>query len=1355
MINGFYSKFIRSLTPEWRSKADAIQESIGITNVTIDGLRGNLKTYESTILYPSLGEQKKKGIALKATSSQEPAMEESSDEDNEFGLVIKKFHKFMRKEYERKGKKHVEPPKCYGCGEVGHIKPKCPNAKNEKEKKPFKKHRAYISWGGDSGEESSEGEENESANLCLMAHEEPPEEAYRVFNKRTLTVEESPHVVFAENDARLARKVSCDDLVDSLENIYLNDDDEVDNSKESQDEEVEPLVNEEQPQEEETPIPRAWRTSKNHPLDKVIGDINRKHMAQLMSMFQPMPPPQPQPRIVTFKTLKDNGAEEFRGDKMGEPQIALDWLEQMDRDRFDRAFTKEYVPIRYREERRDEFVALKQEGMSLPELRQKFDYLSQYATSLVSTPEDRLNEFVKKLRPDFRPYAALITTTDFNAAYDLIVKTEKSLDNLQATKKEDRSTKDSRPAASTGPSGKSFGFGGRRCPLSVHGKQFPADLIELPHKEFDIILGMDWLTEHRAVVDCSFRTVRLRAEDSSDVSLSGEEIRTVCDFSDVFPEDLPGLPLPREVEFSINLIPDSLENIYLNDDDEVENSKESQDEEVEPLINEEQPQEEETPIPRAWRTSQNHPLDKVIGDINRKDEDGSLISNVNGVEIYLNEENIQFLTGLCRDGQDLRLYVGEEGARFNETALLEEVGIRNFIPTPQQRRPTIASMSPVFRFIFYILTRILKPRKFNHTTLSQEDTKTIHVMIHNANINWCKFVMTHMFNATFDNQPLPYALLVMAILDEFHIKTDVGPKCKGTKHWEIDESSFHPRTDEATFPQPRPRCQPRATASTAAASTNPFLAKQMAALTTTLSRIDTNVSQTAQNVNILSRELHGKPLMPNSSMTHTLQILTESLPNYPMPKLIKVVNMEVEYWKQKSNIKWLDKGDANSKLFQAYAKGKRKKLSIKHIMTSGGRGTSSPNEIKEETIQHFQNLYTSNHTPSHSTITNLIPNVISMEDNIMLSAIPNMNEVKNVVWELNGDSASGPDGFNGNFFKTSRETIKNDVLIASQEFFLGRPIPCAYGSTYLTLIPKCLNPKRFDDYHPISLSTFMSKINTKILSNRLNILLHKLIPPEQAAFQKGRSIDDHILVAQEAIHINDKKVCGGNTIFKIDMAKAFDKMKWSFIEGILNAFGFSDQSINLLMANLKGTNISILINGEPYGFLKMSRKVKQGDPLSPLLYIITGEGLSRLLNHYADTNHLQRFNVGSVRFPSHLIYADDLMIFTKGDTRNLLKLKNILGEYLQASGQEINFSKSRFYTSRKTHSSQIQNMEKALGNGLDPGLEGVLTLFSFFFPLSPSSFFLLLPSFLVFLLFSPFFCFWKHAKFHSSKPSLF
>ncbi|VFQ93042.1 unnamed protein product [Cuscuta campestris] len=241
-------KILRSLTPEWRSKADAIYESIGVSNVTIDGLRGNLKTYESTILTPSLDEQKKKGIALKATK--ETVEEVSSDDDNEFGLVIKKFHKFMKKEFERKGRKHDGPLKCYGCGEIGHIKPRCPKGKISKDKPGFKKQRAYISWDGNSGDESTDQEEEEAANLY---------------------------------NPRLARKDICDDLADSLDRIHVEDDEEntgiyTDTQPQSgeipqatnqgEEENQEEGEEQEEHEEEATELPIAWKANKKHPLDQ-------------------------------------------------------------------------------------------------------------------------------------------------------------------------------------------------------------------------------------------------------------------------------------------------------------------------------------------------------------------------------------------------------------------------------------------------------------------------------------------------------------------------------------------------------------------------------------------------------------------------------------------------------------------------------------------------------------------------------------------------------------------------------------------------------------------------------------------------------------------------------------------------------------------------------------------------------------------------------------------------------------------------------------------------------------------------------------------------------------------------------
>ena len=292
--------------------------------------------------------------------------------------------------------------------------------------------------------------------------------------------------------------------------------------------------------------------------------------------------------------------------------------------------------------------------------------------------------------------------------------------------------------------------------------------------------------------------------------------------------------------------------------------------------------------------------------------------------------------------------------------------------------------------------------------------------------------------------------------------------------------------------------------------------------------------------------------------------------------------------------------------------------------------------------------------------------------------------MRQAVFELDGQSAAGCDGFSGNFYKRCWDIIAQDVLQAAREFMCGVPIPKGIASTLILLLPKKEAPHSFADFRPISLCNFINKVFTKILSNRLKVVLPTIISLEQSGFVSGRDIADNILLAQELVNSIDKKARGHNVIFKLDMMKAFDRVSWDFLSRLLLQFGFHSHFVSLIMNNLTSAWFSILVNGRPHGFFQAKQGLKQGDPLSPFLFILVSEALSRGVNNLALQRKLQPFALGRhCPTVSHLAFADDIVIFTRGDKRSVQSLMGFLELYQHGSGQRVNKDKSFYIVSPK------------------------------------------------------------------------
>nr|GEV99269.1 putative RNA-directed DNA polymerase, eukaryota, reverse transcriptase zinc-binding domain protein [Tanacetum cinerariifolium] len=326
---------------------------------------------------------------------------------------------------------------------------------------------------------------------------------------------------------------------------------------------------------------------------------------------------------------------------------------------------------------------------------------------------------------------------------------------------------------------------------------------------------------------------------------------------------------------------------------------------------------------------------------------------------------------------------------------------------------------------------------------------------------------------------------------------------------------------------------------------------------------------------------------------------------------------------QKAKIRWDIEGDENSKYFHAIINKKRANLLVKGVMVDN-EWIVDPDIVKQAFKDHFTDRF-QDPGLSKGSVNFIFPNRLN-SDQVSDLEIPIISdEIRTTVWGCGVDKSPGPDGFTFEFFRKFWTVIGLDFCIAVKWFFDHEGFTVGCNSSFVTLIPKVLDPKMVSDFRLISLIGSIYKVVTKILASRLSLVISSLISDVQSAFLPNRQILDGPFIINEVLSrckIKKHKAM----IFKVDFAKAYDSVRWDFLDEVLSSFGFGP---------------------------KWRSGLKQGDPLAPFLFLLIMETLHLSFSRAEQAGIFSGYKINPSVSLSHLFYADDAVFIGDWSNDNL------------------------------------------------------------------------------------------------------
>lgn len=361
-----------------------------------------------------------------------------------------------------------------------------------------------------------------------------------------------------------------------------------------------------------------------------------------------------------------------------------------------------------------------------------------------------------------------------------------------------------------------------------------------------------------------------------------------------------------------------------------------------------------------------------------------------------------------------------------------------------------------------------------------------------------------------------------------------------------------------------------------------------------------------------------------------------------------------------------------------------------------------PEEIKKFSFDFFKDKFVSSKQGGPNLCSNNFKR-LSKEDADTLERPFSEEDVWDAVRSCGANKSSGPDGVTFTFVKKFWGIIKVDLMKALERFWDSKAISGGCNAAFLTLIPKNSNPVGLGEYRPISLVGVYYKILSKVLAERLKLVMGKIISETQTAFLKGRNILDGALIANETVDFLKKSRKKG-LIFKVDFEKAYDSVEWEFLLKVMASMGFGSRWCDWIKACLISSSISILVNGSPTKEFLMEKGLRQGDPMAPFLFLIVAESLHILMVEAKLNGLFEGVKVGAEEVEvSHLQYADDAIFFGKWSILNLKNLMKILNCFHFLSGLKINVGKSKLFGIGVSEE-ELQSWASGLGCGVLPFL---------------------------------------------------